>query len=210
MNAKHSTAFASLATVCVFAGCAAQSGLIEGPRPPRDLPEPTVVNRHVANFPPELVVTRIACLPQMVGSHEKLEVVATIADTSLGDAPPFFTRYDVTYTQQPTATNPSPLPQTVTGFALTSPLNTNPTRSGGVLPGNFSGVQTTEVALSFYSARSNPNGSQANIDPADSPFTVTVTANSGDANRNGVIAESSPRNNVRNCTCTFPSAVTCP
>ena len=115
----------------------------------------------------------------------------------------------MTYTQQPTATNPNPLPQTVTGFALTSQNNTNPQRPGGVLPGNFSGIQTTEIAMSFYSARTNPNGPQQNIDPADFPFTVTVTANSGDANHNGVIAESSPRNNVRNCTCAFPSDVVC-
>ena len=63
--------------------------------------------------------------------------------------------------------------------------------------------------MSFYSARANPNGPQQNIDPADSPFTVTVTANSGDANHNGVIAESNPSNNVRNCTCAFPDAVVC-
>ena len=210
MTANYSSAIVPLAMVIALAGCAAQSGFVEGPRPPRDLPEATVVNRHVVNFPPELNVTQIVCLPEMFGSHEKLKVVATIANTSLGDAPPFFTRFDVTYTQQPTSTNTNPSPQTETGFALTSPFNTNPTRPGGVLPGNFSGVQTTEVALSFYSARSNPNGPQANIDPADSPFMVTVTANSGDANHNGVIAESSPRNNVRNCTCAFPSAVTCP
>ena len=154
-------------------------------------------------------MTRIACVPQMVGTHEKLEVVATIADTSLGDASPFFTRYDVTYTQQPTATDPNPSPQTVTGFALTSRNNTNPVRSGGVLPGNFSGVQTTEVAMSFYSARTNPNGPQQNIDPADFPFTITVTANSGNVNHDGVIAEINPGNNVRNCTCTFPDAVVC-
>ena len=79
MNAKFVRTTA-VAMIVALAGCASPSGTIEVRQPPQDIPEPTVVNRHTLTFPPELVVTRIACIPQMVGSREKLEVVATIQE----------------------------------------------------------------------------------------------------------------------------------